>query len=77
MIKKIWAHEFHDAYEKSLKIKFKFSKHDTAQDRRETDVKGTQLNRQSSQLAREKQVRYPRSLQGSFRLWSLWRELYD
>jgi len=49
-VKKIWAGDFHDAYKKSLKVKFKFSKHDTVTDRKFTDVKETQLNRQAGFL---------------------------
>ena len=50
MTNKLWAHDFHEAYKKSLKVKFKFSKHDTALDRKITDVKEIQLNRQSGFL---------------------------
>ncbi len=49
-VKRIWAHDFHEAYEKSLKVKFKFDKHATATDRKITDVKATQLNRQAGFL---------------------------
>ncbi len=50
MNSKLWAHDFHEAYRKSLKVKFRFSKHATATDRRITDVKETQLNRQAGFL---------------------------
>lgn len=49
-MKTLWSHDFHDAYEKSLKVKFKFSRYDTPAERKTVDVKGTLLARQAGFL---------------------------